>query len=71
MAGCSSVASTDDTSFKVTTDLAEVEVTGKAGEKPSLDVKEPFSATDTSRRMLTTGKGKPLTAGQRITIDVR
>jgi peptidylprolyl isomerase len=51
------------------TDLATVKVSGKAGVKPVVDVHAPFSATKTSRRMLTTGPGKPVTPGQRITID--
>ncbi len=68
--GCSRAADTDDsTSTEVTTDLAAVEVSGKAGAKPVVDVHAPFSATKTNRRMLTTGKGSVLAQGQRITID--
>jgi peptidylprolyl isomerase len=70
VAGCSSAAGTDDsTSTKITTDLAAVEVTGKPGVKPEMDVHAPFSATKTNRRMLTTGSGSVVKPGQRITID--
>lgn len=70
VAGCSSTAGADDTSStKITTDLAEVDVTGKAGAKPVVDVHAPFSATKTNRRMLTTGTGDVVKAGQRVTID--
>jgi peptidylprolyl isomerase len=70
VAGCSSAAGTDDTTTnQITTDLAAVNVTGKAGEKPVLEVETPFSATKTDRRTLTAGTGAIVTAGQRVTID--
>jgi hypothetical protein len=48
VAGCSSAPSADDsTSTKITTDLAAVGVTGKAGTKPVIDAHAPFSATET------------------------
>ena len=69
-AGCSSAAGTDDsTSTKITTDLAAVDVTGKDGAKPALNVHAPFSVTKTNRRILTTGTGSVVKPGQRITID--
>lgn len=70
IAGCSSAAGTEDsTSTKVTTDLAAVEVSGKPGAKPVMNVHAPFSTTKTNRRMLTTGTGSIVSPGQRITID--
>jgi peptidylprolyl isomerase len=70
VAGCSSAAGTDgNTSTKITTDLGAVEVTGKPGAKPVVNVHAPFSTTATNRRVLTTGTGNVVTAGQRITID--
>ena len=70
VAGCSSAAGTDDsTSTKITTDLTAVEVNGKDGAKPVVDVHAPFSATKTNRRILTTGTGSVVRPGQRITID--
>jgi peptidylprolyl isomerase len=69
-AGCSSAAGTDNsTSTKITTDLNAVDVSGKAGTKPVVNVHAPFSATKTTRRVLTAGTGKPVTPGQRITVD--
>jgi peptidylprolyl isomerase len=70
VAGCSSAPSADDsTSTKITTDLAAVGVTGKAGTKPVIDAHAPFSATETNRRILTAGTGAAVAPGQRITID--
>jgi peptidylprolyl isomerase len=70
VAGCSSAAGTDDSvATEVTTDLSAVEVSGKAGAKPVMNVHAPFSATKTSRRLLTTGTGSVVAAGQRVTID--
>jgi peptidylprolyl isomerase len=70
VSGCSSAAGTDDrTSTKITTDLNAVEVSGKAGAKPVMNVHAPFSTTKTNRRLLTTGTGSQVTPGQRVTID--
>ncbi|HST84847.1 MAG TPA: FKBP-type peptidyl-prolyl cis-trans isomerase [Kineosporiaceae bacterium] len=70
VAGCSSAAGTDDSAAaKVTTDLSAVEVSGKAGVKPVMNVHAPFSATKTTRRLLTTGTGAVVAVGQRVTID--
>jgi peptidylprolyl isomerase len=56
-------------STKTTTDLAAVQISGKTGVKPVLNVHAPFAATKTDRRLLTPGKGSIVTPGQRITID--
>lgn len=70
VAGCAGAPSDEaSTSTEPTTDLAVVEVTGKAGAKPTLDVHAPFAATKTDRRMLTSGTGDVVKPGQRITID--
>ncbi len=68
VAGCSNAGS-DATSTKVTTQLSAVEVKGKIGDKPVVDVHEPFSATTTNRRMIVTGTGAAVAPGQRVTID--
>lgn len=68
--GCAGSPSDDTTtSSTTTTDLAKVEVTGKAGEKPVVNVHAPFSAAKTNRRVLTEGTGKSVAPGQRVTID--
>jgi peptidylprolyl isomerase len=70
VAGCAGSPSGDaSTSTKTTTDLAKVDVSGKAGVKPVVNVHAPFAATKTDRRLLTTGTGSIVTPGQRITID--
>ena len=51
------------------TDLNTVKVEGKAGAKPTVEVKTPFAASKTDRRTLTSGNGSIVAAGQRVTIN--
>jgi peptidylprolyl isomerase len=70
VAGCSSTSSSGSaTSSKTTTDLAAVKVAGAAGATPTLTVPKPFAVAKTTRRLITTGTGNVVKAGQRITID--
>ena len=70
VAGCSSASSTGDSgSTATTTDIAKVEVSGKPDAKPTVNAHAPFSVTKTTNRLITTGQGSAVKAGQRITID--
>jgi len=50
------------------TDLADVEVTGEAGERPTLTFDKPFGVEETATRVLTEGDGQPIVAGAVITL---
>jgi peptidylprolyl isomerase len=52
-----------------TSSLDDVDVTGNAGEKPTLDVAAPFSTKRTSRRVIITGSGETVAKGDKVTID--
>jgi peptidylprolyl isomerase len=69
VAGCSSSPDSTVNSDKPTTDLAAVKVSGAQGAKPAVTVPNPFNATKTDRRVITSGQGGIVSAGQRITID--
>ncbi len=66
LTGCS--ASLDDESG-TTTDLSKVTVTGRAGQKPAIDVHAPFAANKTDRRILSAGDGPRVEPGLRVTVD--
>ncbi len=69
IAGCSSASSSTSSSTTQTTDLSAVTVSGAANAKPTIAFKSPFVIGKTDRRVLTSGSGSIVTAGQRITID--
>ena len=70
VAGCAGAPDSSTTSnSQPVTDLNTVKVEGKAGAKPTVEVKTPFAASKTDRRTLTSGNGSIVAAGQRITID--
>ncbi len=72
VSGCSSASSGgsgDSASSTTTTDINAIKVSGKFGEKPTVDVPTPYSATKTTRKILTAGKGEKVVSGQRISVD--
>lgn len=50
-------------------DLAQVQVKGAFGSKPTVQVPTPFAVGKTVRQVLTRGAGAPVTRGQRVTVD--
>jgi peptidylprolyl isomerase len=69
IAGCSSASSTGTSTTTQTTDLSAVKVTGAENAKPTVSFKAPFVAGKTDRKVLDSGSGSIVTAGQRITIN--
>jgi peptidylprolyl isomerase len=69
LAGCTAASSAAGSTPTPATDLAAVTVTGGAGAAPTVDFGRPFSATRTGRRILTTGTGAAVVAGQRVSVD--
>ncbi len=51
------------------TDLADVEVDGKAGEEPTLDFPKPFGVENTGARLLEEGDGDPIVTNSVVTFD--
>jgi peptidylprolyl isomerase len=49
--------------------LAKVEVSGKAGEKPTVTFDKPFTTATTVRRVVDKGDGQTLKAGDKVEID--
>ncbi len=52
-----------------TSDLAKVDVTGKAAEKPTVSWDGTFEAASTSRRVLSEGDGAVVALGQKVSIN--
>jgi peptidylprolyl isomerase len=48
--------------------IADVKVAGKAGQKPTVTVKAPFSVKATSTRVITAGKGPKVATGQSVNV---
>src|SRR5688500_11660963 len=51
------------------TDLEDVEVTGDAGEQPTLTFDKPFGVEETTTRVLTEGDGEPIAVNAVTTFD--
>src|SRR5688572_18359634 len=51
------------------TPLDEVEVSGDAGEKPTLDFEQPLELTETTTRVLEEGDGDEIATGSLVTFD--
>jgi peptidylprolyl isomerase len=72
VSGCSSSSSGgsgDSASSATTTDINAIKVSGKFGAKPTVDVPTPYSATKTTRKILTAGKGEKVADGQSVSVD--
>jgi peptidylprolyl isomerase len=67
LAACGS-GSADDGKSTGDSALAAVKVAGKAGEKPAVTVKAPFSLKATSTRVITPGKGPKVATGQSVNV---
>lgn len=51
------------------TDIADIEVSGAAGEKPTLTFEQAFGVDETTRRLVTEGDGEPVAQNAVITFD--
>jgi peptidylprolyl isomerase len=71
LAGCGSDSGSADKggSDQGAAALAAVKVDGKAGEKPKVTVKAPFSLKATSTRVITPGKGPEIETGQKVSVN--
>jgi peptidylprolyl isomerase len=54
---------------RTTSDLGAIQVTGGTDETPKVSVPTPFSVASSTRRVLATGTGAVVKAGQRVTVD--
>jgi peptidylprolyl isomerase len=54
---------------RTTSDLTAIQVTGPTGGTPKVTVPTPFSVPTSTRRVLVTGTGSVVQAGQRVTVD--
>ena len=53
----------------VTSDVADVEVTGEVGKKPTVSYDGEFRASTTERRVLVEGTGAPVALGQKVILN--
>src|SRR4051812_7827128 len=68
--GCSVPASAPSGSPpRTTSDLGAIRVTDVSGGTPTVTVPTPFSVPTSTRRVLVTGTGSVVQAGQRVTVD--
>jgi peptidylprolyl isomerase len=69
LAGCGSESADKAGTSSADKALEAVKVAGKAGEKPTVTVKAPFSVKETSTRVLTEGKGPKVATGQKVSVN--
>lgn len=70
LAGCQDEpAPEESTPEVVTTDIADVEVSGEAGEKPTVSYDGAFEAASTERVVLTEGDGPEVQLGQKVSLN--
>jgi peptidylprolyl isomerase len=70
LGGCDTGSPDDsETPEVITSDLAEVEVTGDADEKPTVSWDGKFEAESTGRRLLSEGDGAVVAIGQKVSIN--
>lgn len=68
-AGCRPSSGGSTAPGAITTELAAITVTGAPTTRPTVKVPVPFTATTTTRRILRTGKGALVKAGQRVSAE--
>nr|WP_269810719.1 FKBP-type peptidyl-prolyl cis-trans isomerase [Kineosporia rhizophila] len=54
---------------QTSTDINAIEVTGKFGETPKVEVPAPFSTDKTTPKVISPGDGEKVEAGQRVTVN--
>ncbi|GAB3268662.1 FKBP-type peptidyl-prolyl cis-trans isomerase [Kineosporia babensis] len=72
VSGCSSASSGgggEEQAATTTTDINAIEVSGKFGETPKVEVPTPFSTEKTTPKVISEGDGKKVEAGQRVTVN--
>ena len=71
LAGCADEPgeAAPSTSAVVTSDVTDVEVTGEAGEKPTVAYDGQFQTDTTERVVLTEGTGPPVALGQKVQLN--